>query len=147
MSEIVIIRRLEQAEQDIQRLKGEINKSPLRIEPSMFSTKEVRWAICTEDAPDDRRWIWANLLDSSGNPITEGEEADIKVYCNVFGPDEVMLKDCVPWLEDDPDGNWPMPIVQKPFYNDETSKTEMRWECLWWFNKGRECVCNEPEEP
>jgi len=139
--DIIITRKLEQLEQDIQRLKGEINKSPLRIElPS--SIKEVRWAICTENAPDNRRWFWAHLLDSSGKPITEGEKADIKVYCTVIGLPTVMLKACVPRLFDDPEGERPIPIVKRPCYIEDEEKTEIHWHCQWWFNKGQECVCH-----
>jgi len=134
-----IERQLEQAKEGLEKLKAEIDKAPLRIEPAMIITpaETVHWAACIEAAPDDRRWFWANLFDSKG--ILTG--TSIQVYCTVIGLSNVMLDACVPRLSNDPLGARPIPIVQRPYYYEEEKVTETRWWCEWWFNKGVECVC------
>ncbi len=132
-----IARKLEQVEQDIQKLKSEADKSPLRIEPAMVSQgEEIHWVICTEPAPDDRRWFWGRLFDSNGLPTG----SDVQVYCTVIGLSNVMLQACVPRLSNDPLGARPIPVIKRPCNVEGTVK--MQWHCCWWFNKGRECVCS-----
>lgn len=140
MSEIHnIARELEQAKRDIQKLKNEIDKSPLRIEPASpiaLSTQEIHWVICTEPAPDDRRWFWGRLLDLDGLPTG----SDVQVYCTVIGLSNVMLNACVPQLSNDPLAARPIPVIKRPC-NIE-GKVDWQWHCQWWFNKSRECVCH-----
>jgi len=131
-------RKIERTQKEIKEIKAQVDKTPLRIEPGgggLATGSEIRRAILLEDAPYDIK-IRANLCTPGGVEITEGEGANIDVYCWLFVRSEVMLDGCVPWLKQGMD----IPVVKVKMIVDEVAVE--KWYCLWPFNDSQSCVCD-----
>ena len=116
MSDIIIIRKLEQLGREVEELKSEANRTPLRIEPSL-PKREIHKAFCKTDAPTDSNIIVCYLdVDLTG--------PEIEVHCQYIFSASV-LSECYPLLAQHD------PIDVYYAYRE--------WRCDWWFNGYIEC--------
>jgi len=131
---IELERKIQQLQRDLENIKAQINKAPLRIAPAPMSTLEdLRWALVNEvDPPADVK-IKCLLLDKKGQ--TTEEEVD--VYCDIITVLDAQLDGVVPHLKKP----LPIPIRQRNIYDEETKTTTQQWWCIWWFNDAKICAC------
>lgn len=120
---IELKRKIQQLQKEVDDIKAQTNKSPLRIEPAPMSipTADLRRAITTQTAPADTK-ITANLYDNRGKEITSGKGAGINVYCLISGGGN--LNEAIRLLAD----NTNIIVVKLPYDNEGTP--EDRWWCV-----------------
>jgi hypothetical protein len=87
----------------------------------------IRLAKTTESATANDH-ITCNLLDYSGEEITEGEGAAIEVYCSISNA--TALNASAPRLEDDQ-------VIPVSYICNN-------WWCTGVFNLSNDCVCTPP---
>lgn len=140
----ILKRELDLLKNEFSELKGQLNQGPLRMLPPGLSLKEIFWCRSNEDGPSDRRYIYADLLDDSGLPIVEGEGHNIIVHFTVYAPDDKNLNECVPFVKEDPEVKWPLPIIKRPV---DGAEEDYQWWCFWPANISQgPCLCDPGEE-
>ena len=130
---IELKRKIQQLEKEVEGIKAQVNKSPLRIEPpSLPLASQIRWVQAIEDMPKDTKFK-AKLFDKNTGVLTDEE---IDVHCTLISLSYALLDDNAPFVLN---GDGPIPVIQMNYDNEGT--VEKRWHCLWWWGCATVCPC------
>lgn len=132
MIEIELKKEIQQLQKEVEDIKAQMNKTPLRITPATMSIMEdLRWAVVNEVSPPSDVKIKCLLLDKSGQ--TTEEEVD--VYCNIITVLGAKLGGVVPRLKKPQ----LIPIRRRNVYSG--GETLQQWWCDWPLNDAKACPC------